>query len=224
MTWSRRSEEGVIPTKAWLSIIPADNDALCARDRYRNNFLVFFTLTGPPDEKIIPSRTDYAQHSAFPQNVRTLRDTHRPGIRRRALANSLECRDSDHPRIRRYPSRTDLAEIDRLDCYVAIVDLDRDVEGAISAIASICGRNILTTVMAYSGQNDATLLRRSMQAGAREFLSEPLLPGNHARGVRARLRPAAALQEKKAPGKMLVFVPPKGGLASRLFAANFAWR
>jgi len=119
-----------------------------------------------------------------------------------------------------YPSPADLTEIARLGCDVVIVDLDSDVEQSMRVIESICSPNPGMTVMAYSSKNDATLMRRSMQAGAREFLIEPLLPEalDEAFIRTSSRRPNHA----KAAGKMLVFVTTKGGVGVTTVAANFA--
>jgi DNA-binding NarL/FixJ family response regulator len=75
-----------------------------------------------------------------------------------------------------YPSRDDLPAIARLGCQVLIVDLDDDVEQAIHVIENMGRHNAAMTVMAASSKNDSALMRRSMQAGARDFLVEPFLP------------------------------------------------
>src|SRR5580704_1011101 len=141
--------------------------------------------------------------------------------RRRSLATILA---ESHFTITReflaYPSRTDLAEIDRLDCYVVIVDLDYDNEQATRVIEGICSRDVSMTVMAYSSRNDSTLMRRSMQAGAREFLTEPLLPETLSEAfTRASARRP---NQEAAVGKTLVFVPSKGGVGVTTIALNFA--
>jgi pilus assembly protein CpaE len=141
--------------------------------------------------------------------------------RRRSLATALA---GSHFTVARefnaYPSPADLTEISRLGCDVAIVDLDADVEQSMRAIESICSRNPAITVMAYSSRNDATLMRQSMQAGAREFLIEPLLPEALAEAFTrtSSRRP----NHEKAAGKMLVFATSKGGVGVTTVAANFA--
>ena len=55
------------------------------------------------------------------------------------------------------------------------MDLDAGVEQAIELIQNISLRNPQVTVMACSTRNDADVVIRAMQAGAREFLTEPLL-------------------------------------------------
>jgi pilus assembly protein CpaE len=136
--------------------------------------------------------------------------------RRRSLATALAgsqisvAREYDA-----YPSRADANESD-----VVIVDLDHDIDQAIRVIEEICSRSAVTTVMAYSSRNDPTLMRRSMQAGAREFLIEPFLPETVAEafGRASSRRPG----REKSKGKMLVFAPSKGGVGVTTIAANFA--
>jgi pilus assembly protein CpaE len=114
-----------------------------------------------------------------------------------------------------YPSRADGPESD-----VVIIDLDSDTDQAVRVIEDICGGSAPTTVMAYSSTNDSSLMRRSMQAGAREFLIEPLLPGTVAEAF-ARTCSRRTGREK-GNGKMLAFVPTRGGVGVTTIAANFA--
>ena len=118
------------------------------------------------------------------------------------------------------PLRGAPRELLRLHSDVVVVDLDNDIERAIEVIEEICGRSSSVTVMAYSGRNDANLLRRSMQAGAREFLIDPLLTETVAEALMRAL--ARRPQQKKAAGKMFVFVPTKGGVGATTLASNFA--
>jgi len=142
-------------------------------------------------------------------------------MRRRSLAAALNgsqftvAREFDT-----YPSAGNLPEIARLDTPVVVVDLDKDVEQALRVIEGICSRNASTTVMAYSSRNDSTLMRRSMQAGAREFLTEPLLP--ETLGEAFTRASARRPNQEKAVGKTLVFVPSKGGVGVTTIALNFA--
>jgi pilus assembly protein CpaE len=119
-----------------------------------------------------------------------------------------------------YPAGNDLTEILKSNCDVVIVDLDGDIEQAVRVIENICSRNAATTVMAYSGKNDANLMRRAMQAGAREFLTEPVLSET----VDEALTRTAARHPKKenATGKTLAFIPAKGGIGVTTLASNFA--
>jgi pilus assembly protein CpaE len=119
-----------------------------------------------------------------------------------------------------YPSRDELPAIARLGCQVLIVDLDDDVEQAIHVIENIGRHNAAMTVMAASSRNDSALMRRSMQAGARDFLVEPFLPETvgEAFARTCSRRP----DQKKALGKTLVFVPSKGGVGVTTIALNFA--
>ena len=120
--------------------------------------------------------------------------------RRRALAAAMAGSQATIVReIPDYPSRDAPAELAGLDCDVVVVDLDDDVGQAIEVIENICRRNSSITVMACSGRNDATLLRRSMHAGAREFLIEPLLPETVAEALARAL--ARRPRQKEVPGK-----------------------
>jgi pilus assembly protein CpaE len=143
-------------------------------------------------------------------------------VRRRDLATAFAGPQSTIGRVfDAYPLRDGLLDIvPPLDCDVVVVDLDKDVEQAIRVIESICSRNASMTVMAHSSRNDSTLMRRSMQAGAREFLVEPLLP--EAVGEALARASGRRPNQAKAPGKMLVFVPSKGGVGVTSIALNFA--
>lgn len=141
--------------------------------------------------------------------------------RRRVLATAL----TGSPfliaqEIENYPTTGDLPEVMREGLHVVVVDLDDDLDQALRVIENICSRDASLTVMAYSSRNDTNLLRRAMQAGAREFLVDPLLP----EAVREAFALAAARRpnQGKAPGKTLLFVPTKGGMGVTTVALNFA--
>jgi pilus assembly protein CpaE len=118
------------------------------------------------------------------------------------------------------PMPADLSGVARTGCDVAIVDLDGDPEQAARVIESICGQNPSTTVMAYSGKSDLALARRAMQAGARDFLSEPFL-AETVKDAFSRIASRRTFQ-RKAPGKLLVFAPGKAGVGVTSVATNFA--
>jgi pilus assembly protein CpaE len=141
--------------------------------------------------------------------------------RRRALVAALAgSRSTIAQEFVAYPSRDDLPKIARLHCDVIIVDLDGDVEQAMHVIRNLCGYTVAVTVMACSGNNDLTLMRQSMEAGAREFLVEPFLP-EALREAFARASARRSNQEKAA-GKALVFASAKGGVGVTTIALNFA--
>jgi len=119
-----------------------------------------------------------------------------------------------------YPARDELPDFAKLSCDIVIVDLDDEVEQAVAVIENICSHDTATTVMAYSSRNDPTLMRRSMQAGAREFLVEPLSPAAVAETF-ARTSSRQPVKVKP-PGKLLVFVPSKGGVGLTTVTTNFA--
>jgi len=84
-----------------------------------------------------------------------------------------------------------------------IIDLESDSEYALELVESVAA-NTATTVMVYTSRLDPNLMVRSMRAGAREFLSDPIDPG--------------ALSDAlvRAPGRR------KGGSGVTTVACNFA--
>ena len=119
-----------------------------------------------------------------------------------------------------WPSPFDLLDIGSGKCPVAIVDLDTDAERAMSVIENLSRRDVTMTVMASSSRNDIALLHRAMQAGAREFLLDPVLPETL---LEAFQRASARRPDPgKIPGKTLTFVPSKGGAGVTTIATNFA--
>lgn len=146
-----------------------------------------------------------------------------PDIRRRRSLADAVSGGARHAIIREFgdePMAGDLSGFARLGCSVAIVDLDHDIDQALSVIEDICLRNPSTTVMACSAKSDLPLARRAMQAGARDFLAEPVF----AETIRAAFDRISARRtfQEKAPGKLLVFAPSKRGVGVTSIATNFA--
>ncbi len=144
--------------------------------------------------------------------------------RRRAVARALAGPQANIVReLTRYPRVDDLAGIMEADYDVVVVDLDPNPEQALDVVENLCGRNSSVTVMVYSGSTDSELLVRCMRAGAREFLTEPVLPGSVGEAlVRASVRRDEVRRHKRATGKLLVFVGAKGGSGVTTVASNFA--
>jgi pilus assembly protein CpaE len=144
--------------------------------------------------------------------------------RRRAIVRALAGPQARIAReLTRYPALDDLAEIVEPDHDVLIIDIDPNPERALDVVEDICGRNSSITVMVYSAHADAELLVRCMRAGAREFLTEPVLPSSVGEAlVRAAVRRDEVRRQKKATGKLLVFVGAKGGSGVTTIATNFA--
>lgn len=123
---------------------------------------------------------------------------------------------------RSYPSLDEVPRLVEAEYDVIIVELDSNPEHALDLIEHICGHSS-ATVMVYSAQADRDLLVRSMRAGAREFLAQPVTSGAVAEAlVRASVRRPAARSGKKAGGKLLVFAGAKGGSGVTTIASNFA--
>jgi pilus assembly protein CpaE len=140
--------------------------------------------------------------------------------RRRSLALALAAAPRTAAReFANYPAPKDYAEFVRQNFDVAIIDLDTDIDLAIQAIESLCRSNPTATVFACSRRNDMMLLRRAMQAGARDFLSEPILADTM---KEALARISFRQGEDRALGKLLVFAGSKAGVGTTSVATNFA--
>ncbi|MGC1298843.1 MAG: AAA family ATPase [Alloacidobacterium sp.] len=145
------------------------------------------------------------------------------GTYRGAMASALV--GSQTKLTREFPSYPELDDVPQLlnaDYDVIIIELDSNPEHALELVENICG-NSPATVMVYSAQADSELLVRCMRAGAREFLTAPIVPSTIAEAlVRASVRRPAARPARKAVGKLLVFASAKGGSGVTTVASNFA--
>lgn len=143
-------------------------------------------------------------------------------VQRRMLASALEQHRArviaNHAE---YPSFSTL-ELAGTACDAVLVDVDSDVEAALALVEEIV-QNSQATVMVYSRSNDADLLVRCMQAGAREFLHQAklasMLPDALARAAVRRMELA---EKKKTRGRLLAFCGAKGGVGVTTLATNFA--
>lgn len=121
-----------------------------------------------------------------------------------------------------YPELDDVPQLLNADYDVIIIELDSNPEHALELIENICG-NSPATVMVYSAQADSELLVRCMRAGAREFLTAPIVPSTMAEAlVRASVRRPTTRPARKAVGKLFVFASAKGGTGVTTVASNFA--
>jgi len=103
-----------------------------------------------------------------------------------------------------------------------IIDLESDVEYALELVEYVAS-NSTTTVMVYTSRVDPALMARSMRAGAREFLSDPIDGAMLSEAlVRAGMRRHGGRAAKKTGGKLLVFLGGKGGSGVTTVACNFA--
>jgi pilus assembly protein CpaE len=105
---------------------------------------------------------------------------------------------------------------------VVIIGLDSNPGCALDVVKSFCA-NPSTSVMVYSAQAELELASRSMHAGAREFLTLPLLHADIA-GALARIssRHSDAPHSSPPPNKLFVFLGAKGGCGVTTIASNFA--
>ena len=104
-----------------------------------------------------------------------------------------------------------------------IIDLESDVEYALELVEFVAA-STSTTVMVYTSRLDPNVMVRSMRAGAREFLSDPIDPNalSDALTRASSRRSGGKGTAKKAGGKLLVFLGGKGGSGVTTVACNFA--
>ena len=103
-----------------------------------------------------------------------------------------------------------------------LIGLDSDPDFAFDAVEMLCDCNS-TTVMVYTAQTSLELAIRFMRAGAREFLTLPLLHAEMADALdRVSSRRSATPQGKRISKKQFVFLGAKGGCGVTTIAANFA--
>lgn len=121
-----------------------------------------------------------------------------------------------------YPNDGTLKEVVDLACDVFIVDLTTNADLALQLIESICSHSGLAIVMACSSGTQPDLLLRSMRAGAREYLVEPVLPAVITEALLRTLVRRENLKPQKAAARVVVFVSTKGGAGNTTIATNFA--
>jgi pilus assembly protein CpaE len=103
-----------------------------------------------------------------------------------------------------------------------LIGIDSDVEYAFDVVESLCASQS-TTVMVYSAQTNLELAIRFMRAGAREFLTLPLLRADIIGALaRVSIRHASSAHGKRTTRKLFVFLGAKGGCGVTTIASNFA--
>ncbi len=107
---------------------------------------------------------------------------------------------------------------------VLLVELDSNPNAGIDLVRQVAAATDSITVMVYSYAMDAEVVVRCMQAGAREFLSVPLLSEqlNQALQRAASRRPEASVHLPRRRGRNVAFIGAKGGVGSTTLAANYA--
>ena len=143
--------------------------------------------------------------------------------RRRPIANALAgLPGSVTKEFTAYPELDDLPLLLQADYDVIVVDLDSNTEHALELVENIFGSSSVT-VMVYSEKSDPELLMRCMRAGAREYLTQPMMPNTIVEAmIRASVRKPANRAVKKSIGRLMVFAGAKGGSGVTMLASNFA--
>jgi pilus assembly protein CpaE len=105
---------------------------------------------------------------------------------------------------------------------VVILDLDTDPEYTLELVESISSF-AASTVMVFSKRSDLNMTVRSMRAGAREFLTLPVVQHDFASAIaRAAVRRPGSMRALRTAGKVFAFLGTKGGCGVTTLASNFA--
>ncbi|MGC9158749.1 MAG: AAA family ATPase [Terracidiphilus sp.] len=105
---------------------------------------------------------------------------------------------------------------------VVLMGVDTAPERAFDLVENLSAANSVT-VMVYSAHTDLDLAIRFMRAGAREFLTLPMLEDDLAGALaRASARRAPSHSARRSTRKLCVFLGAKGGCGVTTIAANFA--
>lgn len=122
----------------------------------------------------------------------------------------------------RVPLPEELAELLEQKLDLLIVDVDHDVDNALQFVERLAALRV-ATVMVYSSNPEADLVKRCLFAGAHEFLDLPLKPGQMAGALvrAAARRPESARRAANDP-ELFVFFGVKGGVGVTTIATNFA--
>jgi len=121
-----------------------------------------------------------------------------------------------------YPAYNHLLTVIDLDCDAFLIEIDTDTNVALDLVETICARKPSATVMVYSAAQRPDLLVSSMRAGAREFLSEAIVPNVLGEALLRASARRAEMANRKVRGKILVFLGAKGGSGVTTLATNFA--
>jgi pilus assembly protein CpaE len=142
---------------------------------------------------------------------------------RKAIATDLaELKSSQSRQFTCYPSLDEVPRLLEGEFDVIIIELDSNPEHALDLVEAICSSSA-ATVMVYAERAYPEMLVRCMQAGAREYLTQPITRNTLAEAmIRASVRRPALRPVKKAIGKLISFFGAKGGCGVTTVASNFA--
>jgi pilus assembly protein CpaE len=114
-------------------------------------------------------------------------------------------------------------EIKTMEADVIIVDVAPDKEQGILTVEKILEISKHSHIFVAGNGTDADVILRSMRAGAKEFLSEPLESQPLFAAIeRVSKVHTVATKEKKRFGRLFTFFSAKGGTGSTVVSTNFA--
>jgi pilus assembly protein CpaE len=170
-----------------------------------------------PNDRLAP---DCEAGSRKPLSIAVIGDSKDRQKQLREMIPAAQAEIADEFRL---PPVEDLPRLLEKGFDVLIVDAAENSEAAIRIVEAVCTLQPALTVMVWARAADADLLVRSMHAGAREFLSDPLRPQVLVDAcTRIALRRDEIRRQKKVAGRCLVFAGAKGGAGVTTLAVNFA--
>ena len=113
--------------------------------------------------------------------------------------------------------------LDQTNADVGFVSLDQDPEEAITLIEKLSQSHPNTTLLATSSSTDGNLILRTMRAGAKEFLPQPLSPNDLAAALQRVARTRYGSDAATSGGcKVIAISGATGGVGSTSLAVNLS--
>ncbi len=113
--------------------------------------------------------------------------------------------------------------LDQTNAEVGFISLDENSEEAISLIEALSRTHPKTTLLATSSSTDGNLILRTMRAGAKEFLPQPLSPNDLAAALQRVARTRFGDDATSGGGcKVIAVTGATGGVGSTSLAVNLS--
>ncbi len=144
--------------------------------------------------------------------------------RRRHIVRAVEAHELQVAReFAFYPDQSGVGGIAGAgDFDVVLIDVDADQDVAFDLVSRISSQDSTLTVMAYSAGADPAQVVRCMRAGAREYLSFPLVMSQVSEAFSRAAARRLPDSRSRSNRKLFVFWGAKGGVGATTLASNFA--
>ena len=112
--------------------------------------------------------------------------------------------------------------IEQTNPDIGLVAMDSDTARAIELVAEVSAQSPNCTLLVSSGSTDGRLILKSMRAGAKEFLTEPLKEEDLASALQRVKRQSSGEKEASQGCKVIAVAGAAGGVGSSSIAVNLA--